>query len=227
MLTQIIPSYPYVQYNDDENIVAFFDAYNQLAQNYLNWFNTISLPIYTGLTGDLLDWVAQGLYGMARPSLPVGYGQIIGPLNTFGYNERPFNSLKRVGPSNVYLTTDDTFKRILTWHFYKADGRYFTISWLKRRIMRFLTDSFVDQTYQISVTFGYPNQVNIRLISGNAVLAKGALFNTFGFNRSAFNAFMVQRFPLVPLPNVAILKAAIDAGVLELPFQFQYVVILG
>lgn len=49
LLESIIPAYPYTQYNDDPDIVAFFDAYNKLAQGYLDYFNNLNLPCWTGL----------------------------------------------------------------------------------------------------------------------------------------------------------------------------------
>lgn len=51
------PAYPYVQYNDDDNISAFFIAYNAYSQNYLNLFNITTLPIYYNQEGNLLIFV--------------------------------------------------------------------------------------------------------------------------------------------------------------------------
>ena len=69
-LQQIIPAYLYQEYQDDPDLQAFWAAYNTLAQQYVNWFLQIGLPIYTGplIVGPLLDWIAQGLYGIARPT---------------------------------------------------------------------------------------------------------------------------------------------------------------
>ena len=95
--------------------------------------------------------------------------------------------------------------------------------------MRFLvgangTAPNIDQTYQVSVTFGVGNQVNITLVTGERRVTGGALFNAFAPNTVPFNALETTFEPLAPLPNAAILKEAIDSGVLELPFQFTYVV---
>lgn len=68
LLTQVIRAYLYQEYADDDDLQAFWKAYNDLAQQYVDWFSTIGLPIYTGLSGDLLTWVARGLYGARRPS---------------------------------------------------------------------------------------------------------------------------------------------------------------
>jgi hypothetical protein len=232
MLTQTIPSYLYTEYNDDEDLAAFVASFNQLSQQYVDLFNQIGLPVYTGspISGALLDWVAEGIYGMTRPSLPgAGTNRVSGPFNTYTLNHIAFNKRTVVAPSNYYATTDDIFKRIITWNFYKGDGQVFNIRWLKRRVMRFLlgtngTDPGVTQTYQVSVTFGANYTVNINIKSHAATLLSGALFNKNRFARMAFNGFKVQVNQLTPLPNASVLAAAIQAGVLNLPFQFTYVV---
>ena len=92
MITQNLPSYLYQQYNDDPDILAFFTAYNNSSQTNLDTLNTLNLPNYTTKTGYLLDWVAQGIYGILRPVLP--YSGVIGSgvydeaiYNTTVYNE--------------------------------------------------------------------------------------------------------------------------------------------
>lgn len=229
-----IRSYLYWQYNDDDDLQAFVDAYNQIAQEYLDWFNQTPLPDYTNpnISGLLLDWVAEGLYGLSRPTLPSGMSQVVGPFNTYGFNALPFNTRRQVGSDNYYLTSDDTFKRILTWLFFKDDGKVFDIRWLKRRIMRFLNgvdgvNYNVDNTYQISVTFGVNDQVNIRILSGVRTLTGGALYNRFGFNTTRFNRVESTFQQFAPLAQAATLKAAIESAALEMPFQFDWVVIVA
>lgn len=226
-----IPSYLYQQYNDDENLQAFVRSYNELSQEYVNWFNDINLPIYTSdtITGDLLDWVAQGLYGVYRPALSSGQNRNIGPLNTYAFNELTYNTIRTIGPNDIAVTSDDVFKRIITWGFYKGDGRVINVRWLKRRIMRFLnglngTSYNVDQTYQISVTFGVNNQVNIRLLNGQRNITGGAFYNGFALNEMPYNQLESFFTNYTLLANAQIFKEAVDFSVLELPFQFDYVV---
>lgn len=228
-LTKTIPSYLYNEYSDDDNLQAFVTAYNQLVQEYVNWFVEIGLPIYTGdmIVGPLLDWVATGLYGYSRPSLASGLTEVIGPYNTFVFNEIAINSDKQIGPSNIFVTTDDIYKRCLTWHFYKGDGKVFNIRWLKRRLQRFLigidgTAPNVDQTYQISVTFGNDNQVNINLLQGIRVITSSSIYNGFEYNTEPFNAIASEYIEYTPIADAGILQAAIDSGALELPFQYTY-----
>ena len=275
-----IPSYLYQEYSDDDDLQAFVSAYNTIAQQYIDTFNQINLPIYTGplIVGSLLDWVAAGLYGFDRPSLSSGLNRNLGPFNTWALNTIPFNAYKLIGNANITVTTDDIFKRIITWNFFKGDGNVINIRWLKRRIMRFLygingANVNVDQAYQISITFGMVNrvelqpiigkrtltggsilnsfafnsmqfnaiqtnvnieqttiefsetdQVDIQLISGNSVLIGGAILNRFALNSMPFNTIQSSFTPLTPLPNAAIFKEAMDAGVLQLPFQYKYIV---
>ncbi len=203
MLTQTIPSYLYQEYADDENLRAFVANYNVMAQDYVTWFATASLPIYTLQSDALLDWVAAGLYGWQRPTLL----------------DEP--------------ATDDVFKRCITWSFYKGDGRVFNIRWLKRRLQRWLngvdgTDigyisGGVDQTYQISVTFGPPNIVYINILSGEAVMLGGP-FDTDPFDTQEFDGMTLDIHHHSDITLEATLREAINSGILELPFQYVYVV---
>lgn len=195
-----IPSYLYVQYNDDDNLQWFVAMYNAYTQAYLDYFNNLLLPIYTNgtISGTLLDWVAEGLYGITRPGLPTAGSAGTGPFNTYVLNSLPFNGSTPAVTQTYYATSDDTFKRIITWLFYKGDGRVFNINWLKRRIKRFLTgvngsDPGIQDTYDISVTFTAP-------LAATITVANTA--------------------------QSTILQAAIDAGVLELPFQITWTVTL-
>jgi hypothetical protein len=231
-LTAVIPSYLYQEYADDDDLQSFVAAYNGLAQGYVAWFASIGLPVYTSpsISGALLDWVAEGVYGMIRPALSSGRNRDLGPLNTYPYNTLPLNRRKLVGPQNVTATSDDVFKRIITWNFYKGDGNVFNVRWLKRRIMRFLigengTAPNVDQTYIISVTFGSGSVVSIRISIGTRTISAGALYNRFGFNRMTYNALRTTFHPAADPPAFAsIFKEAVDSGALILPFQFKFAV---
>lgn len=230
-LTGTIPSYLYKEYADDENLRAFVAAFNQMAQEYVSWFANTNLAFYVGdqITGDLLDWVGAGLYGMLRPTLPFGRGSLQGPYNTYRFNSLGFNQLRIRGPLNYYATSDDAYKRILTWHLQKGDGKEFNVRWLKRRVMRFLTGEnggpgVTDQTYQVSVTFGVDGQVNINLQSIFRVARGGALFNASRFNAFRYNDLITESYSIPISPMVPVFKAAVDAGVLELPFQNSWVV---
>lgn len=137
-LQTTIPSYLFSQYTDDDGLQAQRLAYNQVAQGYLDWFNQINLPVYTGLSGSLLDWVATGLYGLPRPIIPTQAGPGVGLFNTVEYNQIEYNQYFVAQNQTFYTVSDDLYKRILTWQFYRGDGQQFTIPWLKKRVKRFL-----------------------------------------------------------------------------------------
>lgn len=229
MIEKTIPSYLYCEYNDDEDLQAFVDSYNNLTQQVVNWFNHINLPIYTSSTisGDLLNWVAKGLYGIDRPTLTGGLTVEEGPYNTYGFNVIRYDGETVIPPTNYAVANDDVFKRVITWHFYKGDGKTFNIRWLKRRIMRFLngyggTSPNVDQTYRVSVSFGLAKQVNITILNGVRSYLGG--FNTAMFNTRRFNDTTSTFVAYPPLPLAQTFKTAVDNGILPLPFQYSYVV---
>lgn len=150
MQTQTIPSYLYLQYADDVSLQAFVSSYNQITQGYVTYLNNINLPIYTGLSGALLDWIGAGYYGYARPTIGVPSGAIFG--NSSIFNQVKFGS----GSIGLITASDDTYKRILTWKLQRADGMYFTIPFLKKRIKRFLigvngTSPLIDETIEVSI----------------------------------------------------------------------------
>lgn len=196
-LKDVIPAYVYEQYSDDDNIQALFMAYNDLAQQYLDWFNAVNLPVYTSDTvaGDLLDWVAEGLYGISRRPLALLYKKYVGPFNTYPINTIAFNAQRLFTTTNTFPVTDDVFKRVITWNFYKGDGFVFSISWLKRRIVRWLigvngTAPPIADVSSVSVS-----------ISGSVVTVNIAAIAN----------------PLAP-----VLVASITTGFCALPFQFTY-----
>ena len=230
-LTATLPSYLYQQYADDSDLQAFATAFNGRANVYVSWFaGPPALADYRAQSGPLLDWVAQGVYGFVRPTLSSGKYRSVGPYDTTPYNTLPYNKIRKIGPTNVTVTNDDIFRRIITWNYYKGDGNRFNVRWLKRRIMRFLlgvngTAPNIDNTYPVSISFGTGGVVSIKLSSGSRKVLSGA-YNTVPFNKIVpYNALMTvfQSGPN-PLPNESVLQQAIQSGVLQLPFQFDFLI---
>jgi hypothetical protein len=199
MQTQVLPAYLYQQYTQDQyvdDLQAFFTAYNNESQSRLDATNNLNLPIYTVQSAPLLDWTAYAIYGQKRPSIgtPTKFSPI-GVYDTLPYNSSAYSQDFEIAPSNIYVVTDDIFKRILTWNFYKGDGFQFTNSWLKRRIVQFLYGTNgapipIDNTFNVSVTY-----------SGNTIT--------------------------ITVPNLVIspiFQSCLQSGVLQLPFQYTYVV---
>ncbi|HCR3322890.1 hypothetical protein [Citrobacter freundii] len=234
MLEDIIRSYLYTQYNDDDNIRAFVTAYNAMAKNVYEWMKNANLPIFVGgyNAGDQLRWIARGIYGVKPPVLSSGRQTVIGPFNTVMFNRAPFNSRTVINQSEQVVVSDDLFKRIMTWNFYKGDGFSFTIPWLKRRIIRFLTgvdgvDVTNDQHWSISVLFS-GGGASISIIKGFRKLTDSSIYNTQPFNSRAYN----QKTSILIKSNeyeyAALFKQAFDSGLLHMPFyQPVTVTIIG
>lgn len=223
MLTKILPSYLYTQYADDVNLQSFVSAYNTMTQEYLDWFNTINLPIYTVQSGTMLDWVAYGLYGLPRPAIGNGILTWSAPLNSFPLNSEPINATDSTTAGQSTLVSDDIYKRIITWFFYKGDGQVLNINWLKRRITRFLlgvdgTAPSISYTPQVSVTL-QPNNVVVLHINTNVVVPS-SIPDAYGlYEYSQINTISNN---VISRSIAMTLKNAIDSGLLELPFQFTY-----
>ncbi len=199
----IIPAYLYQQYADDDDVGAFVTAYNNMAQTYLDWMRNINLPVYTGrqINGALLDWVASGLYGISRPTLSFTQTTGQGAFDTYPLGFLPFDGAGANNATTLYTVTDDIFKRIITWSFYKGDGNVFSVRWLKRRVARFLAGvngtDYGGPTYQISVAFVGSKTINIT-ISGGAI----------------------------PTTYAPVFQAALLSGILPMPFQYAYNILL-
>lgn len=214
MLTQTIPAYLYQQYNDDDDVRAFVDAFNEASQQQLDDFNALNLPYYPGLTGDLLNWVAEGLYGLTRTALETPPTAALGPLNTQPLNTAALNSY--VAPTQTYYSlTDDVFQRILTWDFFKGDGKRFCMRWLKRRIMRFLVGANgVDpEPWNPGFVIGPEDTSAISVQVASSVL-------TVTINQALISS-QVQLVPNI----LTLFQLAFEGGQLELPAQYtSYVV---
>lgn len=248
-LQNVVPSYLYEQYQDDDDLQAFVYAYNTITQEYVSWLNQYTLPVYTNplITGDLLDWIARGLYGVERPSLSAGSNVIAGPYNSNALNQLTYNGRQTLRSAVYTLVSDDIFKRILTWKLYKGDGKVITVPWLKRRVYRFLfgpngTDVNCGDLSNISVTFEDGSGITITVVSEETTSDSfQPLFNTFRFNEANFdvaktltkNTQSIQTYEhpgqvritlLDNPPNAAIFQEAVEQGILDTPFQFTFVV---
>ena len=227
-IVSTIKSYVYQQYADDANIAAFFGSYNALSQGNLDAINSYELPIYLNQTGTLLSWAASSIYGVFRPSLSSGGPRSVGPLNTFELNADEFNGYSRVNSSTNYIADDLTYQRIIQWNTFKGDGYQFTIRWLKQRVERFLRGAiFPDQTYEVSVTFPSPYHVLITVSNSNRKVSGGAFYATGGpFGSPAMVLGSVDTVPSTHTPTAlaSALKAAVNSGILRLPFQYTFTV---
>lgn len=171
-LQQIIPAYVYQQYADDADVVAFFNALNNSAQGYLEWFNQTPLGVYTSpnISGQLLDLIGTYLYGVQRPV----FSTLSTTFVSDATNVLPTNTIATDGSlstssGTAIIATDDYYKRTLTWCSYLGDGRFFNFSTLRKRVARFLYglnggDVTVTQSQNVSLAVGSsPNYVTITI----------------------------------------------------------------
>jgi hypothetical protein len=139
-LQAVIPSYLYAEYSGDDDLQAFINSQNSLAQGYLDWFNNTPLGVYTAssINGPLLDWIANGIYGIPRPVLSTQSSLRIAGYNSAPYNTVNYNSLQYYVSGSASPASNDIYKRVMTWNLYKGDGQVFCMQWLKNRIARFV-----------------------------------------------------------------------------------------
>jgi len=256
-LTHVLYAYLYQEYSDDDDLQEFVKVLNAMQKDYVDTFNALKLPVYPNpvLKGLLADWTMEGIYGWPRPVFYTSKARLYGPLNTYWPNfALPLNMVEKLEPKGALVSDDDLYKRTLTWHFQKGDGKYFNIRWLKRRIARFLigvngTCPPISSTNRISITFGPDYGVTIRIINHERKPIGGAICNMFGCNgllpgrpspddilpptpptpiapvppNTLFSTY--EEYPILPYESV--FKEAMDAGVLEVPFQFRWNTVLG
>lgn len=226
-ITSTIPAYAYWQYQDDENIVAWFQAYNGFSQSNLDAINGYQLPIYFAQSGALLSFAASSIYGIERPFLSSGGMRVVGPLNTVTIDTLEINALDLINDSSGFIADDLTYQRIVQWNTFKGDGFDFTIRWLKRRVERFLRGAtFPDQTYEVSVTFTGPYAALISIVETNNRQIGGPLYAGAGYAQGdiALAETLTTPTDRVPAELASALQAAINSGVLLLPFQYTFTV---
>ena len=224
-ITSTIRSYPYVQWSDDPDVGAFFAAYNELSQENLDEINSYQLPIYLNQSGALLDWAASNIYGVFRPTLSSGGPRPIGPYNTAALNTDPYNGFKFISSAANYIADDVTYRAIIQWNTFKGDGVNFTIRWLKRRVERFLRGTILpDQTFDVSVKFTTDTDVLITVSESNRAFSGGALFGSMTLNEFYFNEIDTVASEHSPTALARALKAAVNSGILLLPFQYTFTV---
>jgi len=231
-LQQILPAYIYQQYADDDNVQAFFLAYNQMAQSYLDWSNANPLSVYTGsgIVGPLLDWVGTNLYGVPRPVLSSSTEQISGALSTQPLNTLSLNVQNVQISGTAALVDDDIYKRVMTWGLYKGDGKQMSIPWIKRRVARFLYG--VDGT-DIAYPLGAGLQPSVQISHGSTPSALStAPLNTTPLNEQATDESSATTtgeiiITIPTSPAARILTLLIRDGLLSLPFQNPFKVVFS
>lgn len=228
-LQTVIPAYLYQQFYDDDDLQGFVVALNAEFQGYLDWFNQTPLSVYTNSTvsGELLDWIGTGLYGIARPVISSGAHQsFAGYAARTPYAQTPYLLRIRLDNSSASLVDDDIYKRVLTWYAYLGDGRNASIPWLRRRIARFIygfggTDVPADYLSNISIV--------LPTLAFSASYATAPYASRAYIVRSNQRRFAAHRLQII-VPNTpasTAFKALVDQGYLALPFQIAFSVLIA
>ena len=167
-----------MEYADDTDLQCYREAFNEYAQEYLDWFNTVCLGDYrsTNITGSFLDWIAAGIYGLKRVPLSTSLTTAFGAYATVPFADLAYAGLYIDDNSTTANMSDDIFKRTMTWNLYEGDGFQFTTTWLKRRVMRFLTgangnDGPFTNTQYVSVVWDARYSAQVVLTISSLMLA--------------------------------------------------------
>ncbi len=157
-LQTTIPAVAYQEYIDDLNVVAFFDSYTALSQDYLNYSNSTPLSVWSNaaIAGPLLDWIGQGIYGISRPVFSSLVRKFRAGINALPLNSVALNSGKLFQSGTATLATDDYYRRVLTWWLYVGNGRQFNVEVLRLKVARFIygvdgTDVTLSQAQTIHI----------------------------------------------------------------------------
>ena len=222
-LPAVVPAYVYVQYNDDPYVTAFFTAYNELAQGYLNWFNQTPLAVWTSpsVSGSLLDWTGTNLYNTPRPVISSESSSSSGAMATDPMATQAMASFILNTSGTAQSASDDLYKRVLTWVLYRGDGKQATIEWLRRRIARFLYG-----------TNG--SDIDVGLITNVSVSDQGTetvgAYGTYAYGTQAYGTITQETYTsggilFITIPNLTVSQAFIalfKGGFLPAPFQMTY-----
>lgn len=226
-LAQAVAAYLYDEYSDDSDLQAFIAAYNALAQGYIDWFNTTPLGFYTSpnITGQLLDWTAEGIYGIKRPVISSLLTRTIGSMNSQPMNVVAMNQHTILRGGTAQVASDDIYKRVLTWILYRGDGMQSSIIWLRKRVARFIYGANGSDV-PLSDT------LNVGIIRPN-LPAVGALnsipMNTRAMNTRASRNKMAAHTLEIVLPSSTISQQFVNLlqqGYLPVPFQVTFRVAL-
>jgi len=228
-LTQVILSYLYQEYQDDEDLQAFVNSFNGISQGYLDWFSNTPLSVYTSpnISGPLLDWVGQGLYNIFRPVLSNSTSRSYGSYNTAPYDTLAFRVRHKITSGSSSLANDDLYKRTLTWHTYLGDGRQMSVIWLRRRVARFLYGVDGTDIPDISLL----NNVSItRSSTGYMGRFASSPYNTQAYSTRKSKENLSARSLQIRIPSGVTssqFKSIFDGGFLATPFQVKISVLIS
>jgi hypothetical protein len=215
-LQQCVPSYLFYQYSDDQDLQAFVSTFNSISQGYLDFFNSTPLGLYTSpnITGPLLDWIGNGIYGIPRPVLSTQTSSTTAGYNSTPYNAEAYNSLQSASSGTASIASDDIYKRVMTWNLYRGDGQMFTIGWLKNRVGRFLNGANGSD-------FPVLNNPPSITVSGN-IFTITVFEDEFADALQQLFSNNELPFPFQYTPNFVNVRFLNDGGVLQMTAPLNY-----
>jgi len=223
----VIPSYLYAQYNDDENLQAFVSTFNAMAQGYLKFAIQNNPGVYTNasISGPFLDYVGSQLYGIQRPATGTLTITKRGAWGSVPYLSLPYGHISIVVSGSASLVSDDIYKRVLTWFLYLGDGKQMSVPWIKRRVARFLFgadggDVNEDTYFQVSVY-----QPNLPPVGAYGTAAyPGVAYANENIEKTKAKHNYVVSVP--PSTTASVFQDLVASGVLPLPFQIRFSIVL-
>lgn len=223
-----LQAYAYQEYADDEYVQAFVSAYNRISQGYLDWSNQNPLALYTNsnISGEMLDFVGNNLYGISRPVISTFSRTISGELGSNVLGDHTMGTLVITESGTAIVANDDIYKRTLTWYLYRGDGMQMSVEWVRRRVARFIYGA-----YGADIDVGLITNVGIALPADSTTLGST---NSFAVNTQAVNTSVpitiTQSHALViTVPNIAMgntFQTLFNGNYLPLPFQVNFKVVL-
>lgn len=227
---QAVPrAYLYDQYSDDEDLQSFFSTLTAFGQGYMDWATNTPLAVWTNpnINGQLLDWTAQSLYGIVRPVISTSSSKTTGVYGTRAYGTGPaYGMLLRRETGTAIIANDDIYKRVITWVLYQGDADNIDITWLKKRIARFLYGADGSD-----FDIGLLNNISINptMMLANAGYGR----NPYGM-RPAYGMMLIRQTLQIQLnitipntPASQILSDFLTQGILPMPTQCTYTVTIS
>ncbi len=219
------PAYLYNEFSDDADLQGIIQVTNQFAQGYLSWFNSTPLAVWTlpTISGPLLDWTGTNIYNVARPVISTSFESTSGDYGTKKYGSLAYGIFQIKKSGTATIANDDIYKRAITWSMFKGDGYTIGITWLKKRIARFLYG--VDGS---DIDLGLIDNISIDPRMMITDTAYG--MNVYGFRPAYGMMYMRQALQIqlnITIPSTPlsqIFSDFVSQGILAWPTQTTFVV---
>jgi hypothetical protein len=176
------PITPYSYMADNKQYNAYIEVVNNEINGVVTELETLNAGYLLDKNGDLLDYLALGIYGITRPYIPLS--SLTEDSGSWGQRRflTRFLSFVAGAPPQSRKLTDNEFKKLIQWLLYKGDCelkdyRVVNLSILKQKIAMFLDAS----PYEISIIPTSNKNFLITLNKTNtlAVIFRALLINNY------------------------------------------------